>query len=297
MEKIVLDEGLSLSRLIYGMWRLADDENISADHVQAKIEACLAQGITTMDQADIYGGYEAEEIFGAALKHAPHLRDQIQIVTKCDIVAPVGRHQKARVKYYDTSAKHINQSVEDSLRLMAIEQIDLLLIHRPDPFMDHHETGAALDTLITSGKVRAVGVSNFKPHDWSLLQSAMSHKLVTNQIEISVLANQAFTNGDIAFLQEQEIPPMAWSPLAGGALFSAGHEKLVSALKGYGEAQGADISAVAIAWLLAHPVRIMPVLGTNNLARIAQIADATKVNIDRQSWFEIYEAANGCEVP
>ena len=297
MEKIVLDEGLSLSRLIYGMWRLADDENISAAHVQAKVEACLAQGITTMDQADIYGGYEAEEIFGAALKQAPHLRDKIQIVTKCDIVAPAGRHQNARVKYYDTSAKHINQSVEDSLRLMAIEQIDLLLIHRPDPFMDHHETGAALDTLITSGKVRAVGVSNFKRHDWSLLQSAMKHKIVTNQIEISVLANQAFTNGDIAFLQEQEIRPMAWSPLAGGALFSAKHEKLVSVLKGYGEAQGADISAVAIAWLLAHPVRIMPVLGTNNLARIAQIADATKVNIDRQSWFEIYEAANGCEVP
>jgi predicted oxidoreductase len=297
MEKIVLDEGLSLSRLIYGMWRLADDENISAAHVQAKVEACLAQGITTMDQADIYGGYEAEEIFGAALKQAPHLRDKIQIVTKCDIVAPAGRHQKARVKYYDTSTKHINQSVEDSLRLMAIEQIDLLLIHRPDPFMDHHETGAALDTLITSGKVRAVGVSNFKRHDWSLLQSAMKHKIVTNQIEISVLANQAFTNGDIAFLQEQEIRPMAWSPLAGGALFSAKHEKLVSVLKAYGEAQGADISAVAIAWLLAHPVCIMPVLGTNNLARIAQIADATKVNIDRQSWFEIYEAANGCEVP
>ena len=102
MEKIVLDDGLSLSRLIYGMWRMADDENTSTAHVQAKIEACLAQGITTMDQADIYGGYEAEEIFGAALKQAPHLRDKIEIVTKCDIVAPFGRHQKARVKYYDT---------------------------------------------------------------------------------------------------------------------------------------------------------------------------------------------------
>jgi predicted oxidoreductase len=297
MEKIVLDDSLSLSRLIYGMWRLADDENISAAHVQAKIEACLAQGITTMDQADIYGGYEAEAIFGAALKQAPHLREQIEIVTKCDIIAPVGRHQKARVKYYDTSAQHINQSVEDSLRLMEIEQIDLLLIHRPDPFMEPHETGAALDTLINSGKVRAVGVSNFKPHDWTLLQSAMSHKLVTNQIEISVLANQVFINGDIAFLQEQAIAPMAWSPLAGGALFSAGHEKLVSVLKEFGDAQGVDISAVAIAWLLAHPARIMPVLGTNNLARIAQISDATKVTIDRQSWFEIYEAANECEVP
>ena len=297
MEKIVLNESLSLSRLIYGMWRLADDENISPAHVQAKMEACLAQGITTIDQADIYGGYQAEEIFGAALKQAPHLRDKIEIVTKCDIVAPVGRHQKARVKYYDTGTQHINQSVENSLRLMAIEQIDLLLIHRPDPFMDHHETGAALDALITSGKVQAVGVSNFKPHDWTLLQSAMRHKLATNQIEISVLANQAFINGDIAFLQQQTIAPMAWSPLAGGSLFSAAHEKLVSILKKFADTQGVDISAVAIAWLLAHPARIMPVLGTNNLARIAQISDATKVTIDRQSWFEIYEAANRREVP
>ena len=112
MEKIVLDDGLSLSRLIYGMWRLADDENISAAHVQAKIEACLAQGISTIDQADIYGGYKAEEIFGAALKQAPHLRDKIEIVTKCGIVAPVGRHQKAKVKYYDTEIKAICEAID-----------------------------------------------------------------------------------------------------------------------------------------------------------------------------------------
>ena len=107
MEKIALHDGLSLSRLIYGMWRLGDDENTSPDHVQAKVESCLAQGITTMDQADIYGGYEAEEIFGKALAQAPHLRDQIEIVTKCDIIAPVGRHASARVKYYDTGRVHI----------------------------------------------------------------------------------------------------------------------------------------------------------------------------------------------
>ena len=165
MEKIALNETLSLSRLIYGMWRLGDDSNTSPAHVQAKIEACLAQGITTMDQADIYGGYQAEEIFGHALLAAPHLREQVEIVTKCDIVAPAGRHSAARLKYYDTSAAHIRQSVEDSLRLMRIETIDLLLIHRPDPFMDHHETGSILDQLISSGKVKAVGVSNFKPHD------------------------------------------------------------------------------------------------------------------------------------
>ena len=297
MEKIKLNDTVSLSRLIYGMWRLGDDADTSPAHVQAKVEACLEQGITTMDQADIYGGYEAEEIFGAALKQAPHLREQIEIVTKCDIIAPVGRHASARIKYYDTSAAHITQSVEDSLRLMGIEQIDLLLIHRPDPFMDHHETGAALDNLISSGKIASAGVSNFKPHDWTLLQSAMSNHLVTNQIEISVLANQAFTNGDIAFLQQHGIAPMAWSPLAGGALFSSEYPRLTAALAAKAEQSDVDISAVAIAWILAHPARIMPVLGTNNIQRIAEISDALKVDMDRQSWFEIYEAANGVEVP
>ncbi|MEG9862905.1 MAG: aldo/keto reductase, partial [Parvularculales bacterium] len=144
MERVALNDGLSLSRLIYGMWRLGDDSDISPANVQAKIEACLEQGITSIDQADIYGGYMAEEIFGQALRKAPQLRDKLEIVTKCGIIAPAGRHEAAQVKHYDTSRYHITQSVEDSLRLMGIERIDLLLIHRPDPMMDHLETGAVL---------------------------------------------------------------------------------------------------------------------------------------------------------
>ena len=297
MEKIALNDDISLSRLIYGMWRLGDDENTSTDYVQAKIESCLAQGITTMDQADIYGGYEAEEIFGNALRKAPHLREQIEIVTKCDIIAPVGRHTAARVKYYDTGRAHITSSVEASLSLMGIEQIDLLLIHRPDPFMDHHETGAVLDEVVKSGKVKSVGVSNFKRHDWTLLQSAMTTKLATNQIEMSIIANEAFTNGDLAYLQEFGISPMAWSPLAGGALFAPEHADLREFMTEIAKAHNVDISAVAVAWLLAHPANIMPVMGTNNLERIGRISDALKVEMSRQDWFALYEKANGAEVP
>ena len=297
MEKIALNNDVSLSRLIYGMWRLGDDANTSTNHVQAKIESCLAQGITTMDQADIYGGYEAEEIFGNALRQAPHLRDQMEIVTKCDIIAPVGRHASARVKYYDTGRVHITSSVEASLSLMGIEQIDLLLIHRPDPFMDHHETGVVLDELVKSGKVKSVGVSNFKRHDWTLLQSAMTTKLATNQIEMSLIANEAFTNGDLAYLQEFGVAPMAWSPLAGGALFATEHTALREAMTEMAKAHDVDISAVAVAWLLAHPANIMPVMGTNNLARIGRISDALKVEMSRQDWFALYEKANGAEVP
>ena len=297
MQKVEIAPGVALSRLVYGMWRLGDDDNTAPAHVQAKIEACLAQGITTMDQADIYGGYAAEALLGAALKAAPGLREKIEIVTKCDIVAPVGRHSAARVKYYATSAAHINASVEASLREMATDRIDLLLIHRPDPLMDACETGACLDALVASGKVRSVGVSNFRPWDFTLLQSAMTSRLVTNQIEISLSCHSPFTNGDVAFHQERGIPLMAWSPLAGGSLLSGSQAPLREALHRIGAEQGVDWSAVAVAWLLRHPSRILPVLGTNSLERIAKISDATRVELDRQTWFELYTHAIGHEVP
>ncbi len=194
MDRVKLSETLDFSRLIYGMWRIGDDSDTSPAYVERKIQTCLDQGITTFDQADIYGGYAAEAVLGGALKANPALRGQMEIVTKCDIVAPMGRYSDARVKYYDTSRSHIGKSVEFSLTEMGIETIDLLLIHRPDPLMDHHETGAALDDLVKSGKVRNVGVSNFRPWDWELLQSAMSNRLVTNQIEISLKEIAPFTN-------------------------------------------------------------------------------------------------------
>lgn len=297
MERIEITEGLSFSRLVYGMWRLGDDTDTSPAHIQAKIEACLEQGITTLDHADIYGGYTVEALFGKALKAAPGLRDRMEIVTKCDIVAPAGRHASARVKYYDTSAQHIAASVEASLIDMATDHIDLLLIHRPDPLMDADETGGALDALVRSGKVRSVGVSNFRPWDVSLLQSSMESQLVTNQIELSLVQPQAFTNGDLAYLQERMLPVMAWSPLGGGTLFNGSKPELMAALKHIANEQAVDETAVAIAWLLRHPARILPVLGTNSLSRIRRISEAEKAQIDRQTWFELYSLAIGQEVP
>ncbi|WP_430511978.1 aldo/keto reductase [Pannonibacter phragmitetus] len=297
MNRIDLTKDLSLSRIVYGMWRIGDDSNTSPAHVQAKIESCLAQGITTLDQADIYGGYTAEAILGGALKASPQLRDKVELVTKCGIVAPVGRYADRRVKYYDTTAGHITASVEASLRDMGTDRIDLLLIHRPDPLIDHEETGKALDGLVASGKVRSVGVSNFRPWDFSLLQSAMSSKLVTNQIEISLVATECFINGDLAYLQERAIAPMAWSPLGGGSLFGEDNRQLLAALERIGSAQGIDATAVAVAWLLRHPARIIPVMGTNNIERISKISDAAKVEMDRQTWFELYTLAIGKDVP
>lgn len=295
MDRVEISKELDLSRIVYGMWRLADDIDTSEQHVIRKIETCLDQGITSFDQADIYGGYTAEAVLGLALKQTPALRHKLEIVTKCDIIAPVGRYESARIKHYDTSRDHIIASVEASLMEMSIDHIDMLLIHRPDPLMDHYETGSALDEVVASGKVRSVGVSNFRPWDWQLLQSGMTTPLATNQIELSLDHIEPFTDGDLAFHQQHNHPIMAWSPLGGGSLMAEGSQtgRIADSIA---QAQGVDRAAVLVAFLLRHPARILPVMGTNNLDRIAAIGDAANVELSREQWFELYTAALGAEV-
>jgi predicted oxidoreductase len=263
----------------------------------------LAQGITTFDHADIYGDYRCEALFGEAVKARPTLRDQIEIVTKTDIMLMSKNWPNTRVKHYDTTPAHVNASVERSLQRIGVDVIDLLLVHRPDPLMDPDATGACLDALVDSGKVRGVGVSNFMPWDVDLLQSRMKHRLQTNQIELGLLNTVPFVDGQLAYAQTQRMPLMAWSPLGGGRLHTEATKSGTSAarlaprLAQLAQAHGVDESAVAIAWLLHHPIGVMPVMGSNRLDRIAQFSDATKVPMDRQTWFELYELANGHEVP
>ena len=295
MERIKINDTLDLSQIIYGMWRLADGKNSDNKSVSNKINLCLEQGITTFDQADIYGDYSAEALFGRVLKENKALRNKIEIVTKCGIVAPCGKYSDVPVKYYDTSKKHINASVNASLKNMNVDHIDMLLIHRPDPFMDHYETGHALDELVKSGKVRSVGVSNYRPYDWELLQSSMNNQLHTNQIELSLQSIESFTNGDVAFHQKNASPIMAWSPLGGGKLMTDKNE-LTNKMDEIASNYNVDRSAVAISFLLTHPANIIPIMGTNNINRISKISDAFKVKMDRITWFELYTAALGREV-
>ncbi|MEZ5538134.1 MAG: aldo/keto reductase [Thiolinea sp.] len=294
-----LSPQLSLSRLIYGVWRLGDDDDHSARHVRAKIDACLEQGMSSFDHADIYGDYACEALFGKALAEAPELREQMQLISKCDIMLLSDKYPQRRVKYYDTSPAHITFSVDESLRHLHTDYLDLLLIHRPDPFMDAAATGRTLDNLIDSGKVKAVGVSNFKPWDWDLLQSNMHHQLVTNQIEMSLLARDCFLDGTLAQQQRLGCKPMAWSPLAGGRLFGEGEDalRIRPVLQRIADKHGCAPEHVAIAWLLAHPAGILPIIGTNNLQRIRDAHKALSVNIDRETWYELWTAAAGSEVP
>jgi predicted oxidoreductase len=267
--------------------------------VAARIQACLDQGITTFDHADIYGGYRCETLFGDALRVQPGLKARLQIVTKTDIMLLSKAWPGTRVKHYDTTPQHVSASVDRSLQRLGVEAIDVLLIHRPDPLMDAQALGACLDGLIGAGKVRAAGVSNFMPWDVDLLQSAMRHRLVTNQVELHPLHLEPFTNGQLAHAQQHRMPVMAWSPLAGGRLFAdePNAARVRAVLERIAQATGADLSAAALAWLLHHPARVLPVVGTTDPKRIGTISQALAVPMDRQTWFEVYEAGLGREVP
>lgn len=297
MNRFQIADGVSLSRIAYGMSRMAEAEDTGPGAVLGRLDACLGQGITTLDQADIYGDYRAEAMLGDAFAQRPGLRDSFEIVTKAGVVMAGGRVAGARLRYYDTSRAHILASVDASLKALRTDRVDLLLIHRPDPLMDPAETGAVLDDLVRTGKARAVGVSNFQPHDMALLQDHMVQPLVVNQIEISLAAPEPVTNGELAYQQRAGMVPMAWSPLAGGALFAGARPALLAVLREMAAEKDCDIAALAVAWLLAHPAGILPVMGTNRLERIARLTDALQVSLDRQDWFTLYAAAVGHEVP
>ena len=289
--------GLSLSRLVFGAWRLLDGQRPDGDEVARLIDTSVDLGLTSFDHADIYGGYEVEEAFGAGLARWKGRRDGIELISKCGIMLPSRNRPQNRLKHYDTGAAHITASVERSLKNLRTDYLDLLLIHRPDPLMDADDTARAFERLVLAGKVRAVGVSNFTPPQFDLLASRLPFSLVTNQIEHSVLETSALTDGRLDHAQRLGYAPMIWSPLGGGSLFTgdgAREHKVRAALSAVAaEIGGHDISTIAIAWLLRHPARPVPVLGTMKPERLAGLVKALEVALDRQQWFAILEASEG----
>jgi predicted oxidoreductase len=287
--------GPEVSRLAQG-WASAIRRGLTVSEATAHVRACLELGITTMDNAAIYGGGEAETLLGAALASEPGLRDQVEIVTKCS-VGTWGRS----LYHYDTSRSHIIASVEHSLRELRTERIDLLLIHRPEPLMDADEVAGAFGSLRSAGQVLHFGVSNFTPSQFALLSSRLDTPLVTNEVQCSVLHLDVFLNGTLDQCQQMRYRPLAWSPLGGGRLFSEDSERALR-LRAELEAIAADLGGIppdqlALAWLLRHPAGIVPIVGTFRPERVAAAAAAEDVSLTREQWFRIWVASTGERLP
>ena len=289
--------GPQLSPIVAGAWRLAAWDWSVQERLRW-IEQCIELGVTSFDHADIYGGYSAEGLFGEALALKPSLRARIQLVSKAGnkLVAP--RRPAHRVHHYDTSAAHIRWTVDNTLRELRTDHLDLLLIHRPDCLMDADEVAAAFVTLQDAGKVRHFGVSNFTPSQFALLNDRFP--LTTNQIELHPLRREALHDGTLDQCQRLRIKPMIWSPVAGGALFTGDDDasrRVQHALNAIAQRRGVEPSTVAYAWLLRLPSRPVPVAGSRRIDALREAVAALDVQLDPQDWTEIWEAATGHEVP
>jgi len=289
-------DGPEFSRLVMGTWRLVDEPALNAKETLRLIEECVDLGITTFDEADIYGNYGSEEVFGQALNLNPSLKHKIEVVTKCGIKLISDKRPAHKVKHYDTTKEHIIASVENSLKVMDLDHIDLLLIHRPDPLMNPDEIAEAFTLLNEHGKVFHFGVSNFTVRQFELLQSRISLPLVTNQVEASLLYRELMLDGTIDYLFQHKISPMAWSPFGGGALFSKDsqyqdlHRVLAELSQKY---DGAGYDQLALAWLYYHPANLIPILGTKKIERIKAAAAAEEIKLSREEWFKLWSAAGG----
>jgi predicted oxidoreductase len=258
------------------------------------IEQCLELGLDCFDHADIYGSYTTEAEFGQVLKAQPDLSEKIRIITKCGIQFVSDNRPQYPVKAYSSSKAHILKSVENSLRYLSRDYLDVLLIHRPDYLMVADEIVEAFRTLQDQGKVLHFGVSNFNPQQFNYLHSEFS--LITNQIEFSLLQNHALDDGTLLQAQKSGVRPMAWSPLGGAKLFEAGNPVLLK-LQQLAEKYSCEPDALAYAWLRKHPSRPVPVLGSSKLDRIKIAMSSLQVDLERQDWYALLETARGEELP
>ncbi|MBS1544866.1 MAG: aldo/keto reductase [Bacteroidetes bacterium] len=282
--------GPTFSRIVAGAWRW---HVVSGETISRLIHAALDAGITSFDHADIYGDHSNEEHFGAVIRKDSSIRNRMELITKCGIKFPSKKRPSAWIKHYDTSKQHIVWSVENSLQMLGTDRIDLLLIHRADPLLNPNEVAEAFTQLKDAGKVLHFGVSNFMPSQFRMLQRYLSFPLVTNQIEISLLKVDPLFNGELDFLMEMGVAPMAWSPLGGGKVLPVDERMLFNKAAKY----NLTYSQMLLAWLLRHPSQIFPIIGTTQPDRIKEASKTINAVLDLQDWFEMLQWVTGKEVP
>jgi len=282
---------LSIGTMRFGKW----GANMSTSDLQKFIEECLTLGLSNFDHADIYGDYTTEADFGKVLQNNSSLRNKLEIVTKCGIKMVCDNRPEYKIKSYDSGKEHIVNSVENSLRDLQTDYLDILLLHRPDYLMNPHEIAEVFNQLKSSGKVKHFGVSNFTPSQFNLINSFTP--LITNQVEASILHLNPFEDGTFDQCMMHDIPPMAWSPYGGGAIFSNENDDRTERIKKVAaplcEKYDCSLNQLLLAWLCLHPAGIIPVLGSSKIERIKTALDATKITLDKEDWYDLWQASTG----
>jgi predicted oxidoreductase len=286
-----------LSPIVAGTWQLHQWGLDTAGLVRW-IEQVLELGITTFDHADIYGGYTVEGLFGDALAAVPGLRRRLQIVTKCGIKLVSPHRPGHTAKSYDSSRAHVMASVDQSLRALRCEHIDVLLIHRPDLLMDPEELADTFRHLLAAGTVLHFGVSNHTVGQVAMLRKR--HPLLTNQIEFSPLQMQALADGTLEQCVDLGMRPMVWSPLGGGRLLAGSDEqvrRVRQVLEELGARHGVSAATMAYAWILRHPSRPWPIAGSRRIEGLREAMAALPLRVSSEDWYRVWQASIGHELP
>ena len=277
--------------MTWGAW----GKQLNTNDIISLMNHCLENKITTFDHADIYGGYTTEEDFGKAFAESDIKREDIQLISKCGIQYITDKRKHA-VKHYDLSKDYIIWSVEESLKLLKTEYLDLILMHRPSPLMHPNEIAEAMSHLTKQGKIKDFGVSNFTPSQMEMVGSKVP--ISVNQIEFSLTAHAAMHDGTLDTMIAKEILPMAWSPL--GVVFKEDNEQTRRIHKQLGmlmDKYNATENQLLLAWIMKHPANIHPVIGTTTPNRITDAVAAVKINMDLEDWFLILVASQGHKIP
>ncbi|CAN5611371.1 aldo/keto reductase [soil metagenome] len=288
---------------IVGTWNPSEITDEKKTGAFAALDAALDAGYTLFDHADIYCSGGCETVFGEWLAAHPGVRENLYIATKCGIRFPGDPHPDSPHRY-DFSLGHILESCEKSRERLGIDIIDLYQLHRPDVLMDPREVVEAFDELESRGWVRHFGVSNFSPSFVSTLQNCAKQKIVVNQVEIHLGRLDPFVDGTLDQCLRDDILPLAWSPLGGGWLGDGRtvpvgdpRESLLLTLDEIAARLEVSRTVLSLAWLMKHPSRIVPIVGSVRPEKIRDAATAAEVEISREDWYRIYTAASGKALP
>ena len=277
--------------MTWGIW----GKKFSKNEMSNLIHFCLDQGITTFDHADIYGGYTTEADFGNALSGTKINRETFQLISKCGIQYTC-ENRNNKIKHYNYNKDYIIWSAETSLKNLKTEYLDLLLLHRPSPLMHPDEISEAISLLKKQGKIINFGVSNFTPSQVEMISKTQD--ILVNQIEFSLTHLQPMYDGSLDQMITKNIAPMAWSPM--GSVYKEDNEqiqRIKSKLSELSETYNTTQDQLLLAWILKHPSKIHPVIGTTTKERIKDASEAVKIDMDIEDWFIILAASEGHKVP